>query len=391
MDLKSTKGFPNFVEEDYPEANRGPYNGGFTYGNNNHRPQMVTWLGDHKLSIGDENPTKPAGDHSSTKNLSLRWTDLSMNSKYPQVADEEGEVGNKIIREVVAEKEHMFDKVVTPSDVGKLNRLVIPKQHAERFFPLDSPASGKGGLLLSFEDRTGKLWMFRYSYWNSSQSYVMTKGWSRFVKDKSLDAGDIVSFLRGVVDKDRLFIDWRHRPNARLEAPVSISYPGALPIPHGHSFSFHQPAPTGMGIVNYPINFRRDLHRVGLTAMAEVGRDPPRTNIYGSIINSALRDGSVFYQRPTAAAPAGRGGGTCGYGIEPPEVFEAEKVVRAPGKKQLRLFGVNMDCSMSESDESEIPDTSSSQYTQYRKLSMHSSMLQPNIEWVDKVRGPTSS
>ncbi|KAI4372137.1 hypothetical protein MLD38_010408 [Melastoma candidum] len=33
------------------------------------------------------------------------------------------------------EKEHMFDKVVTPSDVGKLNRLVIPKQHAEKYFP----------------------------------------------------------------------------------------------------------------------------------------------------------------------------------------------------------------------------------------------------------------
>ncbi|KAI7981139.1 B3 domain-containing protein Os04g0581400 [Camellia lanceoleosa] len=39
---------------------------------------------------------------------------------------------------VVMEKEHMFDKVVTPSDVGKLNRLVIPKQHAEKYFPLDS-------------------------------------------------------------------------------------------------------------------------------------------------------------------------------------------------------------------------------------------------------------
>uniref|UniRef100_J3M0P9 TF-B3 domain-containing protein n=1 Tax=Oryza brachyantha TaxID=4533 RepID=J3M0P9_ORYBR len=79
----------------------------------------------------------------------------------------------------VIEKEHMFDKVVTPSDVGKLNRLVIPKQHAEKYFPLDSAANEKG-LLLSFEDRTGKLWRFRYSYWNSSQSYVMTKGWSRF-------------------------------------------------------------------------------------------------------------------------------------------------------------------------------------------------------------------
>ncbi|VVB03553.1 unnamed protein product [Arabis nemorensis] len=108
----------------------------------------------------------------------------------------------------------MFDKVVTPSDVGKLNRLVIPKQHAERYFPLDSSSNEKG-LLLNFEDLTGKSWRFRYSYWNSSQSYVMTKGWSRFVKDKKLDAGDIVSFQRCVGDSgsnSRLFIDWRKRP-----------------------------------------------------------------------------------------------------------------------------------------------------------------------------------
>lgn len=45
------------------------------------------------------------------------------------------------------EREHMFDKVVTPSDVGKLNRLVIPKQHAERFFPLDNSDNNKGLLL----------------------------------------------------------------------------------------------------------------------------------------------------------------------------------------------------------------------------------------------------
>nr|CAH67945.1 H0303A11-B0406H05.5 [Oryza sativa] len=102
----------------------------------------------------------------------------------------------------VIEKEHMFDKVVTPSDVGKLNRLVIPKQHAEKYFPLDSAANEKG-LLLSFEDRTGKLWRFRYSYWNSSQSYVMTKGWSRFVKEKRLDAGDTVSFCRGAAQATR--------------------------------------------------------------------------------------------------------------------------------------------------------------------------------------------
>ncbi|URD76991.1 B3 [Musa troglodytarum] len=93
------------------------------------------------------------------------------------------------------EREHMFEKPLTPSDVGKLNRLVIPKQHAERYFPLDGD-SAERGLLLSFEDESGRVWWFRYSYWASSQSYVLTKGWSRFVKEKKLDAGDVVLFER---------------------------------------------------------------------------------------------------------------------------------------------------------------------------------------------------
>ncbi|KAH7671343.1 B3 DNA binding domain-containing protein [Dioscorea alata] len=109
-------------------------------------------------------------------------------------------------------KEAMFEKPLTPSDVGKLNRLVIPKQHAEKYFPLannDSSAEEKG-LLLSFEDELGKPWRFRYSYWTSSQSYVLTKGWSRYVKEKKLDAGDVVLFERTVAG-DRFFIGWRRR------------------------------------------------------------------------------------------------------------------------------------------------------------------------------------
>eukprot|EP00250_Pteridium_aquilinum_P028829 c37919_g1_i1 orf=2-427(+) len=42
------------------------------------------------------------------------------------------------------------------------------------------------------------MWRFRYSYWASSQSYVFTKGWSAFVKEKKLKAGDIVSFKRSL-------------------------------------------------------------------------------------------------------------------------------------------------------------------------------------------------
>ena len=118
----------------------------------------------------------------------------------------------------------LFEKAVTPSDVGKLNRLVVPKQHAEKHFPLKrSPEAATGkGVLLNFEDGEGKVWRFRYSYWNSSQSYVLTKGWSRFVREKGLRAGDTVAFSQPVYgqqdNNNQLFINYRKTPRKQDEA-----------------------------------------------------------------------------------------------------------------------------------------------------------------------------
>ncbi|XP_021723881.1 AP2/ERF and B3 domain-containing transcription factor RAV1-like [Chenopodium quinoa] len=126
-------------------------------------------------------------------------------------------------------REQLFEKVVTPSDVGKLNRLVIPKQHAEKHFPLQGSSGGSGtcsssskGVLLNFEDVNEKVWRFRYSYWNSSQSYVLTKGWSRFVKEKCLKAGDIVSFQRSTGPDKQLYIDYKQRNVRNGPEPESI-------------------------------------------------------------------------------------------------------------------------------------------------------------------------
>ncbi|KAI4302218.1 hypothetical protein MLD38_037996 [Melastoma candidum] len=119
-------------------------------------------------------------------------------------------------------RDQLFEKAVTPSDVGKLNRLVIPKQHAEKHFPLQGGATTSSkGILLNFEDDGGKVWRFRYSYWNSSQSYVLTKGWSRFVKEKSLKAGDTVCFQRSTGQEKQLYIDFRQRSNA-VPAPSRV-------------------------------------------------------------------------------------------------------------------------------------------------------------------------
>lgn len=115
-------------------------------------------------------------------------------------------------------RERLFEKAVTPSDVGKLNRLVIPKQHAEKYLPLPISNAPKG-ILLNFEDRAGKVWRFRYSYWNSSQSYVLTKGWSRFVKEKGLRAGDVVCFQRSTGQDKRLYIDRKAGNSAPGQQP----------------------------------------------------------------------------------------------------------------------------------------------------------------------------
>ncbi|KAJ6793463.1 AP2/ERF and B3 domain-containing protein isoform X2 [Iris pallida] len=119
------------------------------------------------------------------------------------------------------EREELFEKAVTPSDVGKLNRLVIPKVHAEKHFPLKP-----GSLLLSFEDVSdGKVWRFRYSYWNSSQSYVLTKGWSRFVKEKGLSAGDLVLFHRSVGPEKQMYIECKSSAAAAAAAKNLPKFP----------------------------------------------------------------------------------------------------------------------------------------------------------------------
>uniref|UniRef100_A0A0D9VNT7 TF-B3 domain-containing protein n=1 Tax=Leersia perrieri TaxID=77586 RepID=A0A0D9VNT7_9ORYZ len=265
---------------------------------------------------------------------------------------EEESDGRKLAPEVV-EKEHMFDKVVTPSDVGKLNRLVIPKQHAEKYFPLDSSSNEKG-LLLSFEDRTGKPWRFRYSYWNSSQSYVMTKGWSRFVKEKRLDAGDTVSFGRGVGEaaRGRFFIDWRRRPDVVAAlAPPSHRFPSSVSVPFApwsaaaaaaaHYYHGGGGGGGGSRFLQLPpstaiYDHRRHGQAVGYDDYAAAAASR-QVVFYRPVTHHQQQQPAVVLESvPVRMAAAGHG--------EP----------SAPSKR-VRLFGVNLDCANSEEDAKTAP------------------------------------
>ncbi|GAB2273906.1 hypothetical protein Dimus_008676 [Dionaea muscipula] len=141
--------------------------------------------------------------------------------------------------------QEVFQKELTPSDVGKLNRLVIPRKHAIKYFPRveESTEDGAGvgggggeeaglGTALTFQDRSirSMYWCFRYCYWKSSQSFVFTKGWSRFVKEKKLKSKDTVSFyrreLRGVDDNERRtlwMIDVNHSNQGETESAAAAA------------------------------------------------------------------------------------------------------------------------------------------------------------------------
>ncbi|XP_004244732.2 B3 domain-containing protein Os03g0120900 [Solanum lycopersicum] len=248
--------------------------------------------------------------------------------------------------DALVEREHMFDKVVTPSDVGKLNRLVIPKQHAEKYFPLDSSSNDKGGLLLNFEDSNGKPWRFRYSYWNSSQSYVMTKGWSRFVKEKKLDAGDVVSFQRGAgeLSKHRLFIDWRRRPhheNGNNQFMLPHQFSDGRLFYYPTTFSSNLLLEGGSNIVHPPNYYNPQSY------MYEIGNRSYNIS-NGTVINANPLKNEIRWGGCSSTT-------TTGNYVEP-RVFDSVPVVQGKvAAKRFRLFGVNMDCPMDQ----DHPDTSS--------------------------------
>ncbi|CAA3013455.1 AP2 ERF and B3 domain-containing transcription factor At1g50680 [Olea europaea subsp. europaea] len=93
----------------------------------------------------------------------------------------------------------LFQKELTPSDVSKLNRLVIPKKYAVKYFPRISDLEDNNGgnteeVELVFFDPSMRPWKFRYCYWKSSQSFVFTRGWNRFAKEKGLRPRDRIIF-----------------------------------------------------------------------------------------------------------------------------------------------------------------------------------------------------
>jgi hypothetical protein len=210
------------------------------------------------------------------------------------------------------EMEFMFSKMLTQSDVSKLNRLLIPRKEAKKYFPMGSGAiDQEGASFLNFEDSDGKLWHFRYSFWESSKTYVLTKGWVRFVKEKRLTYGDTVSFYQRVSDAtgiNRRFIFFKKQE-------------------HGSSMACRVPA----NIITNPFGTHDDNWL--LKAFGSSG------HYRANLVQKQLSYGSVGTMPPNFPTP------------QPPLIAQGTSLGSGMGsvEKPVLLFGVDLNANSNES------------------------------------------
>lgn len=94
------------------------------------------------------------------------------------------------------EKPASFAKTLTQSDANNGGGFSVPRYCAETIFPrLDYSADPPVQTVIA-KDVHGETWKFRHIYRGTPRRHLLTTGWSTFVNQKKLVAGDSIVFLR---------------------------------------------------------------------------------------------------------------------------------------------------------------------------------------------------
>lgn len=89
-----------------------------------------------------------------------------------------------------------FSKVLTQSDANNGGGFSVPRFCADSIFPPLDLGSDPPVQTLTMRDVHGKTYEFRHIYRGTPRRHLLTTGWSRFVNDKKLVAGDTVVFIK---------------------------------------------------------------------------------------------------------------------------------------------------------------------------------------------------
>ncbi|XP_058753317.1 auxin response factor 10-like [Vicia villosa] len=123
-----------------------------------------------------------------------------------------------------SEKPASFAKTLTQSDANNGGGFSVPRYCAETIFPrLDYSAEPPVQTVIA-KDVHGEVWKFRHIYRGTPRRHLLTTGWSSFVNQKKLVAGDSIVFLRG--ENGELYVGIRRAKRGMvngLESPSGWS------------------------------------------------------------------------------------------------------------------------------------------------------------------------
>ncbi|KAL3518390.1 hypothetical protein ACH5RR_020979 [Cinchona calisaya] len=121
----------------------------------------------------------------------------------------------------VADKPAFFAKTLTQSDANNGGGFSVPRYCAETIFPqLDYTADPPVQNVVA-KDVHGESWKFRHIYRGTPRRHLLTTGWSAFVNQKKLVAGDSIVFLRA--EAGDLFVGIRRAKRGGIGGPESPS------------------------------------------------------------------------------------------------------------------------------------------------------------------------
>ncbi|KAL2897372.1 Auxin response factor 18 [Bienertia sinuspersici] len=138
---------------------------------------------------------------------------------------DDGFVGNNEFEEG-SEKPSSFAKTLTQSDANNGGGFSVPRYCAETIFPrLDYSAEPPVQTILA-KDVHGITWKFRHIYRGTPRRHLLTTGWSNFVNQKKLVAGDSIVFLRA--ENGELFVGIRRPKREMLSSSCGSQYGGGF-------------------------------------------------------------------------------------------------------------------------------------------------------------------
>ncbi|KAJ8773412.1 hypothetical protein K2173_028589 [Erythroxylum novogranatense] len=100
-----------------------------------------------------------------------------------------------------------FAKILTPSDANNGGGFSVPRFCADSIFPPLNYQADPPVQKLQVTDIHGVTWEFRHIYRGTPRRHLLTTGWSKFVNNKKLIAGDSVVFMRN--SRGQMFIGVR--------------------------------------------------------------------------------------------------------------------------------------------------------------------------------------